>query len=218
MMHLERDLENLKREIVDMGALVEVAVHKSVRALVDRRVELAREVAAEDDRIDAKEVAIEIECTKILALHHPVASDLRFVVTVLKLNNDLERIGDLACNLAERAEALCGLPALPFPEEFKILTDRAPMMLRDSLDAFVKEDPNLARQVRTSDDEVDECNRRMFTRMQDLMREDASTIDRAIQVLSCSRQLERIADLATNLGEEVVFLVEGDVIKHRSNV
>ncbi|MEO0479636.1 MAG: phosphate signaling complex protein PhoU [Planctomycetota bacterium] len=212
---IEQDLTSLKRTVLDMGSLVEQAVHKALWALGERRPEVAEQVDREDDVIDQKELEVEKECTRILALHHPVARDLRFVVTVLNLNHDLERIGDLATNIAERAASLCASPGFVVPTPLKTMMDCAPRMLRTALDAFMREDSAMARRVRADDDEVDDCNREMWTLMQAQMREDIDSIPQYLNLLSCSQQLERIADLATNLSEAVVFLVEGDLIRHR---
>lgn len=214
-LHLHRDLESLKSQILDMGALVETAVNKAISALVDRRPALAEEVVAGDSQVDDRELAIEIECQKILALHQPVASDLRVLMTVLKINNDLERAGDLAVNIAERAVQLGNSPPLKFPPQTDRLVELARSMLRDALDAFVNHDTGLARAVRAQDEEVDELNRQMFGEVEQMMRSDAQAIGRGLQLLSCSRHLERIADLATNIAEDVVYLVEGQVIRHR---
>jgi phosphate transport system protein len=214
-LHLHRDLEFLKGQILDMGALVETAVNEAISALIDRRPELADEVVAGDDRVDEKEVAIEIDCQKILALHQPVATDLRLLLTVLKINNDLERAGDLAVNIAERARVLGSRPAMKFPAQTERLVALVRAMLRDSLDAFVNQDTALAHAVRAQDEEVDELNRQMFTELERSMRADPDTIERALHLLSCSRHLERVADLATNIAEDVVFLVDGTVIRHR---
>ncbi len=137
------------------------------------------------------------------------------MITVLKVNNDLERAGDLAANIGERALYLAVRPPIPVPSIFQRMADCSREMLRDSLDCFVNLDTELARGVRARDDEVDELNRQMFRDMERLMREDAETIERAVQVLSCSRHMERIADLATNIAEDVVYMVEGEVIRHR---
>ncbi|MDA0374860.1 MAG: phosphate signaling complex protein PhoU [Planctomycetota bacterium] len=216
--HLHRDLENLKARILDMGAMVETAVNKAITSLIDRRPELASEVLDGDDAIDECEVAIEVECQKILALHQPVASDLRVILTVLKVNNDLERAGDLAANLAERAADLAAKPALKFPAQLEQMAERTRAILRDSLDAFVQQDTRLAREVRERDDEIDELNREVFRAGEEAMRADGGAINRLLQLLSCARQMERIADLATNIAEDVVFLVEGTVIRHRRQV
>lgn len=214
-LHLERDIESIKEQILDMGALAETAVTKAITSLIDRRPELAEEVLEGDQVIDDKEVAIEIECQKILALHQPVATDLRVILTVLKVNNDLERVGDLAVNLAERSLYLGSQPPIRFPDTFERLAAASRSMLRGCLDSFVNHDTELARRVRAQDDEVDAMNREMFQIAESSMRDAPEHIERALQLLSCSRYLERIADLATNVAEDVVFLVEGDVIRHR---
>lgn len=213
--HFHRDLEVMKTRILDMGGLVEAAVNKSLSALIDRREGLAREVIDGDDEIDEFEVQVEVECQKMMALHQPVASDLRFLITVLKVNNDLERVGDLAVNIAERSLYLTEHPALPMPEELVRQAECARGMLRDALDALVHQNTALARSVRERDDEVDDLNRLMFRKMEAAMRADVQSIEGRLNLLSCSRNLERVADLATNIAEDVVFLVEGRVIRHR---
>jgi phosphate transport system protein len=214
--HLMRDLEQLKKDILTMGAMVEEAILKATNSLVHRRPDLAEEVIANDDVIDQKELAVENECLKLLALHQPVAKDLRFIIAIMKVNNDLERMGDLAVNIAERALYLGDHPAIPIPQELKEMVRNVGTMVRDSLDALVNQDPGLARGVCRADDVVDEFNREMYRILEDVMQDDPSTIGRALNTLSASRNLERIADAATNIAEDIVFMVEGEVIKHRS--
>ncbi|MFO1051894.1 MAG: phosphate signaling complex protein PhoU [Planctomycetota bacterium] len=214
--HFHRDLEAMKSRILDMGGLVEASVDKAISSLIDRRPGLAREVIDGDDEIDEREVVIEIECQKMLALHQPVASDLRFILTMLKVNNDLERAGDLAVNIAERALFLGERPPLRMPDQLVRQAEAARGMLRDCLDSLVNQDTALARRIRARDDDVDELNREMFRIVEAMMREDPETIERGLHLLSCSRHLERLADLATNIAEDVVFLVEGRVIRHRN--
>ncbi len=216
MKHLRRDLERLEREILRVGALVEEAIRKATIALVDRRPELAEAVIAGDAQIDAMEVEVEEECLKILALHQPVATDLRFLVAVLKVNNDLERMGDLAVNVAERARYLATHEPLEVPLDFPCMVERVRDMVADSLGALVRQDAPAARAVCERDDAVDAINRHMFSVLQDLMERDPPSIQRAVHALSASRHLERIADLATNIAEDVVFMVDGDVIRHRA--
>jgi len=216
--HLLRDMENLKKEILGAGAIVEEATNKAITSLVDRRPELAEEVMAGDDEIDEKEVNIEEECLKILALHQPVATDLRFIVAVMKVNNDLERMGDLAVNIAERAAYLSAHDPIELPLDFTRMADKVRSMLRESLDALVNLDARLARRICGQDEVVDAINREMFVALQDLMYREPETIQRAVHTLSASRHLERIADLATNIAEDVIFLVEGEVIRHRTEV
>jgi phosphate transport system protein len=197
-----------------MGAMVEDATNKAFLALVQRRKDVAQEVVQGDDAINEKENRIEEDCLKILALYQPVAVDLRFIITALKVNNDLERMGDLAVNIAERADRLAELDPEPLPESLDNLVSNVQVMVRHSLNSLVNMDATLARKVCEVDDEVDDINRDMFTEMQEVMKKDPSSVERAINVLSVSRNLERIADLATNIAEDVIFLVEGEIVRH----
>jgi phosphate transport system protein len=212
--HLTRDLEVLKKEILAIGVLVEDAITKSIYCLDSRRVELAEEVIAGDREIDLKEVHIEDECLKVLALHQPVAADLRYVVTVLKVNNDLERMGDLATNIAKRAQFLSSQDSLQSDIDLTLLAKLVIGMVRQSIDALVRTDTALARRVMGEDDSVDHLHRQTYERVQALIRADPEKTERAIQLLSVSRHLERIADLATNIAEDVIFLVDGEIIRH----
>jgi phosphate transport system protein len=212
--HLERDLERLKKEILEVSSLVEEAIDTAIKALMDRRPEIARNVVDGDSVIDAKEVEVEEHCLKILALHQPVAVDLRFIVAVMKVNNDLERMGDLAANIAERAVYLSTHDAIRLPSGLSKMAETVRTMVRGSLDALVGMDTTLARDVLARDDEVDAANREMFDTLQQLMHDDPATIERAVQALSSSRNLERIADHATNIAEDVIFMIEGEVIRH----
>jgi phosphate transport system protein len=215
-LHLQRDLNDLKLDILHLGSLVETSIGNASVALKDRRPELADIVFANEVLINEKEVNIEENCLKILALHQPVATDLRFIVVVLKVNNDLERIGDLAENLTERAVYLSERDALAAPTtkiNDMFITIRS--MLKDSLDSLVKLDVGLARKVIAQDDSVDEINREMYDDFRALVAVNGSVVEQATSLLSCSRYLERIADLATNICEEVLFMVEGEVVRHR---
>jgi phosphate transport system protein len=212
--HLQRDLDRLKRELLTMGGMIEEAVDLAISAVVDRRADLAQQVNAGDDKIDAKELEVEDECLKMLALHQPVASDLRFIITVLKVNSDLERMGDLAKNIAERALDLVKQPPIEGAQDFRRMAERVRRMVHECIDALVQRDVDLARKVCLDDREVDEENKRRFAQMQDVMRKDPATVERAVHLLSVSRHLERIADHATNVAEDVVFLVDGEVIRH----
>lgn len=212
--HLQKDLEHLDKELLILSSMVEDATNKAMMALVDRRPDLARQVMREDDRINHREVLIEEECLKMLALHQPVAADLRFIVAVLKVNNDLERMGDLAVNIAERAAYLATQEPLQVSLDFPKMAEGVREMVRESLDALSNMNPRLARHVLTMDDEIDEANRGMFDILQDLMHRDPSTIERAVHLLSASRHLERIADLATNIAQDVVYMSEGRLIRH----
>ena len=216
-LHLQRDLDELKRDVLHLGSLVETALGNASFVLRDRRVKLAQAVYAGESEINEKEVQIEESCLKILALHQPVAIDLRFIVVVLKVNNDLERIGDLAENLTARAVYLAEREPMPEPMatiNAMFVTIRS--MLKDSLDSLVKLDVDLARKVIEQDDGVDQINRQMYEDFRQMMAKDASMIEQATSWLSCSRYLERIADLATNISEDVVFMVEGEVVRHQT--
>ncbi len=199
-----------------MGSMVEEATNKALSAFLYRRPELAEAVMEGDDRIDQKELDVEEECLKLLALHQPVAADLRFIIAVMKVNNDLERMGDEAYNIAERASYLSAHDPIGVPGDFPTMVDRVRVMVRDSLDALVNRDTNLARKVCRDDDLVDSTHREMYMALQERMRENPETVERAVRTLSVSRHLERIADLATNIAEDVVFMVDGDVIRHRT--
>ena len=212
--HLQADLDRTRKQILAMGSLVEEALRDAFEALVGRRLEIAEQVQRGDDAIDQRELEVEDACLKLLALHHPVAGDLRFVIAVLKVNNDLERMGDLAQNIAERAAYLCAHPRLEVELPFRPMTALVQRMVSDALDALVHQDTALARQVCARDDEVDDYHRDMYAVLQTSMRADTDTIERALHTLSAARNLERIADLATNICEDVVFMVDGEVIRH----
>ncbi len=197
-----------------MGALVEEATNHAIEALTNRRPDLAERVLAGDDAIDGREVEVEIEALKLLALYQPVAADLRYVVAVLKVNNDLERMGDLAVNVAERALYVASRDPLSVSLDFETMGALVRRMVRDCLDALVRRDVDVAQRVIADDDRVDEINRRMFEILEEVMEQDGATVKRAIHLLSASRHLERIADLATNIAEDVIFMVDGTVIRH----
>jgi len=212
--HLQRDLDDLSKELLTLGAMVEESTNRAIAALMKRDKALARAVIDGDGEINERENRIEEQALKILALHQPVADDLRFIITALKVNNDLERMGDLAANIAERAVTLAELPVFPFPENFDLLVELVRGMVENCLTALVNRDSKLARSVCKADDQVDSINRNTYDNMQEVVRKDASVVDRAINMISVSRQLERIADIATNIAEDVVFMVEGEIIRH----
>jgi phosphate transport system protein len=212
--HLQTDLDDLSRELLMMGALVEEATNRAITALVRRDRTLAGQVVAVDGAINDRENQIEDHALKTLALHQPVAADLRFIITALKVNNDLERIGDHAASIAERAQVLAGLEAVPLPDDFPHLVDVVKRMVHSCLNALVERDSKLAREVCLMDDEVDRVHRLMYSAMQDVMRKEPRFIEPAINTISATRHLERIADLATNIAEDVVFMVEGEILRH----
>jgi phosphate transport system protein len=213
--HLERDLETLQRNILGMGAAVEEAVYKAIRALQERDVDMARDVVAGDNAIDEAENRVEEECLKILALHQPVAIDLRRVAAVLAINVDLERMADLAVDIAERAEVLAAPPFIPVPERLQRMTDLTIAMVRQCLDAFVHLDVPEARKVIRLDDEIDRLNADIIAELVATMRESTDYIEPGLSLFSAVRHLERIADHATNVAEDVVYLVEGEIVHHR---
>ena len=213
--HLLRDLENLKKELLLVGSMVEDAVHKAVLSLIDRRADLAREVIEGDKEIDEKEVQVDEECHKLLALHQPVANDLRFVLAAMKVNNDLERVGDLADNLAGRAAFLAAHDPVDIPPEIEKMAVDVKSMLRESLDCFVNADTALARKVLRDDEAVDQQHKELYGLLGHSMCEQPDKIELRMQLLSVSRYLERMADLATNIAEDVVFMVDGEIVRHR---
>ena len=214
-LHLSRDLEKLKKEVLKLGNLVETAINNAILALNNREASYVDEVLKHENMINDMEVKIEEDCLKILALHQPVAVDLQFIVVVLKVNNDLERMGDFASNIAKRARELMQEDPLPtLPEFVNELPDLVRTMVRKSLDALVKLDMNLAKEVIEMDDKVDQINRDMYAVVKKEIAKNPHNTETAINVLSCSRYMERIADLSTNIAEDVIFMVEGKVIRH----
>ena len=213
--HLQRGLDELRRQLVGQFGIVEEMIQLAVRSLVERRAELADRVIATDSSVDATDILIEEECLKLLALHQPVAVDLRWLITVIKVNGELERMADLACNIAERAKSLDLHPLFPVPEELTEMASHATNMVRHALDAFVESDIKKAAQVIRSDDRVDALNRIVIDHLQEVMREDRELIEPAVHCFSASRHLERIADLAENLAEEVLYLVDGEIVRHQ---
>lgn len=212
--HLQRELDRLKRKILALGALVEDDLRQAVRALADRDEKTARRVQEADIEIDNMEVEVEEECLKILALHQPVAIDLRFIIAVLKINNDLERIGDLSANIAERATSISKQERVESPYDFPEMSQKVQAMLHTALDSLVNLDSKMARQVLAADDEVDAINRSMYERVQQHIRRTPEKMDTLIQMLAVSRNLERIADHTTNIAEDVIYMVDGEIIRH----
>lgn len=213
--HLQRDMESIHREILALSGMVEDAIDRARQALRSRKRDLAEKVIEEDEEIDRREVHVEEECLKILALHQPVAVDLRRIATVLKVNGDLERIADLAVNIAERAYELADYPDFPMPDKLERMIDLSTFMVRSALDAFVNMDTAAARRVCSLDDEVDRYNREVIDELYALMESNPAMIRPALHYFSASRHAERIADHATNIAEDVIYLVEGEIARHR---
>lgn len=210
-----KEVDDLKRQILVLSAQVEESVILAVKALLTRDEELARQVIRGDFDVDQAEVEVEEEALKILALHQPVAADLRFLTAVLKINNDLERIGDLATNIAKRAVNIARQPVLIMPEELSDAATRVRDMVRNSLNAFVNFDAVPARAVCSSDDEVDHLCRGVRQSVEDQIRKNPESLSACLDMLLASRNIERIGDHATNIAEDVVYLVEGIIVRHR---
>lgn len=210
-MLLSRQLEKIRKELLHMGALCEESVDASVRAILTRDAELARSVIAKDDAIDDAEIELEEECLHALALYQPVAFDLRYVVAVLKINSDLERIGDLATSLAEAAVMLANRPqAGDIPFDLLGMSRTVQEMLHKSLNALVALDPKLAADVRAQDDTVDDIHRGVYEAVQKMIHDDPRSAELAIAYLGLSRKLERMADHAAYIARDVIVLTEGD--------
>jgi|WetSurMetagenome_2_1015567.scaffolds.fasta_scaffold154101_2 phosphate transport system protein len=214
--HLQREIDRLKKNILALGAMVEQSVELAVKSIEERDSKLAERVLATDNDIDHAEVDLEEDCLKVLALHQPVAIDLRFIIAVLKINSDLERIGDLACNIAERTLVISRYPQASVPYDLQGLVDKTKWMLRSSLDSLVNLDSALARSVRASDDQVDDINREVYDLVKEAIRQRPNEIEVLIPYLTVSRNLERIADHATNIAEDVIYMIEGVIARHRS--
>jgi phosphate transport system protein len=214
--HIERQVNQLKERILRVGTLVEEAISKSITALINRDAQLAQRVMASDEEIDRMEVEVEEECLKILALYQPVAADLRFVVAVLKINNDLERIGDLSKNIAKRVAQLAAGRPVMLPPEIRTMAMQAQEMVKQSLDAVVNGDPMLARQVREADDAVDAARQRIRRRVMQALQEGTDDVESLLRINSVSKHIERIADMATNIAEDVIYMVEGEIVRHRA--
>jgi len=212
--HFELELQGLKEDLLEMGGRAEAIIQKSVEALKRRDRRLADEVLADDKVIDRLEITIDDRCVSLLALRQPLAVDLRFITAALIINNDLERVGDHAVNIAESAQRLADEPPLKPLVDIPRMADLAAGMLREALDSFVRRDAATARRLVRRDDEVDNLNRQVFRELISFMIEDPRTITRAMDLILVARNLERVADLATNVAEEVVFIAEARIIKH----
>ena len=216
--HFELEIEKLKRKTLGLGNLVEELVHKAVKSVIERDTALANTILEADDEVDQIEVEIEEECLKILALHQPVAQDLRFVVAVLKLNSDLERIGDLAVAMAWRAISLSKLPRSEHKLDLNGMAAKVKAMVRKSLQALVNLDSKLAVEVCSSDDEIDAAYRAMYKDVRENIKRDPECIESMLILLLVARNLERIADHATNIAEDVLYLINGEIVRHRRDM
>jgi phosphate transport system protein len=212
------DLKKLREDILYMGGLVEDQIQKAVSSLVERDSKLAETIIQRDHEVNRLDVDIDDLCIQLLALHQPAARDLRFITTALKITTDLERIGDMAVNICERALELNEEPQLKPYIDIPRMARISERMIRESLDAFVREDTTLALKVCADDQELDDLNSQIFRETISFMIEDPHTINRAMKISSISKYLERIGDHATNIGEMVVFMVKGKSIRHMKTI
>lgn len=216
--HLEREIASLKKKILHLSKIVEKTIEDAIRSINERDTELARSIVEADIQIDRMEVETEEECLKILALHQPVAIDLRFIIGVLKMNSDLERMADLAVNIAERSIDLAAHGKVYVPKDLFTMTSKTNAMVEKAMRAMINMDASLAREVCADDDEVDDLHRKMFQDAKALMAKDTAKIEVSVIILSVSRYLERIADHATNVAEDVVYMVEGEISRHKTGI
>jgi phosphate transport system protein len=211
---LQNHLTQLRKQILEVGAVVEDSLAKALTALLTRRLELGEAVMNGDAEIDRLEIDVEEECLKILALNHPVADDLRFIVAVLKMNNDLERMGDHAANIAKRAVYLAKRDPVEWPDGIEQMGQTVRLMLKQSLDALVEADGRLAREVCAGDDIVDGQKRQLVAALRERLLLEQGDKSCLLKMLDVPRHLERIADLSTNIAEDVIYLVDGAIIRH----
>jgi phosphate transport system protein len=212
--HFFRELEKIKKRILSLGAMVEERVRMVIKALELRDADIAERIIKSDHEIDEMEVEIEEECLKILALYQPVAIDLRFLTAVIKINNDLERVADEAVNIAERVQVIAKRQRLDIPFNHSLMAEKSEFMLKKSLDAFVNMDVDIALRVCTLDDEVDNMMNEAYDVVKHAIGKHPDRVSYLINLLLVSRHLERIADHATNIAEEVIYLVEGEIVRH----
>lgn len=212
--HFHEELKRLKNQLLVMGSMVEGSIQKSIRALEERDPNLAKEVVSDDKEIDKMEIEIDESCIKLMALDQPVAVDLRMLLGVLRINNDLERMGDHAVNIAERAERLAEKPLLKHLVDMPRMATIVQSMLKDVLDGFVQKNPEKAHMACARDDEVDELDDRFIRALLTHMMENPKTISQGMDLIIISKNLERIGDLATNIAEDVVFIYQAKTIKH----
>jgi phosphate transport system protein len=214
----DEELRLLKERVLKIGSLVEAAIHDSVKSLVERDSDLARMVIERDHKINALDVGIDEECIRLMALRQPKARDLRFITTAMKITTDLERIGDLAENIAERAIELNDEPQLKPYIDIPRMAEITEDMVRDSLDAFVRGCSKVPYEVIKKDDEVDNLNSQVFNELLFYMIQDPNTASRAVKISYVSKYLERIADHATNIAEMVIYMCEGKIVRHMKDI
>jgi len=211
--HFDQELERLKEKVVFMGQMVEEMIRESVRALVERDETILDEVFCREGEVDSLMVQIDETCLRMLALHQPMATDLRFITSAIKINADLERIADQAVNIAQRAKELVNQPQVKPLIDIPRMGELAQQMLKSCLDAFVNGDEGLAMKVILADDQVDNLRDQVFRELLTYMMSDPMTIPRAIQLILVSRHLERIADHATNIAQDVIYIIRGKDVR-----
>ncbi len=216
MRHFQEELDELQLKLLEMAGLVEAAIHKSVHALVDRDTSAAQEVLRGEARINQMEIEIDDFAVGLIALYQPMARDVRFLTAAIKINSDLERMGDLAVNTVERAVSLMAQPEVKPLIDIPRMANLVESMVHKCLDAFVRRSPELARSVLLSDDAVDDLRDNIYRELIAFMERDSSTVSRALDLIFVARNLERIADHATNIAEDVLFLVQGVDVRHHA--
>jgi phosphate transport system protein len=216
--HFDQELDQLKSKLLEMSALVATAIYKSIQAVVERDMHLAEEVLKNESRVNEMEIEIDDLAIKLLALQHPMAVDLRLIAAALKINNDLERMGDRAVNIAQRAIELVGKPSIKPMIDIPHISALVQSMVRKALDSFVTRDVELARSVLASDDAVDDLRNASFHELISYMEKSPKNIAQAVNLLSVVRNLERIADHSTNIAEDVLFYIQGVDVRHHSEI
>jgi len=212
--HFDEELQGLKEKLLEMAAMAEEQIGLAVRSLKDRKEEMAYSVIEKEEDINRLDLEIDDMCLRLLALRQPMATDLRFITSAMKISSDLERIGDLAYNIAERSLHLLKYPLLKPLIDIPRMAELSQRMVRDAIQAFINHDDNLARDVCKRDDDIDSLNDQIFRELLTFMMADPGTITRAVELILVGRHLERIADHATNIGEDVFYMVKGRTIKH----
>jgi phosphate transport system protein len=212
---MKHELEQLKKRVMSLSAMVEDAIRKSLNALLNRDLELARKVIEADDAIDRMEIEVEDMCLKILALQQPVASDLRLVIAILKVNEALERMGDIASNISRRSIVLSRFPKFTITDEVPEMAAKAQSMVKESIDCLVNRDTQLARKICNEDDNLDDIRERMHQKILQQIRRGPEDIDGWMALFTIVRHLERLGDMAVVVAQDVIYLVEGDIIRHR---
>lgn len=213
--HFEIEVEKLKKKTLYLSAIVEESVQKAIQAFKRNDIKLAKQIIENDDEIDRLEVDLEEECLKVLALYQPVASDLRYIASVIKITNELERIGDLASNICKRLIDIRGVDVNLIMADYESMAEKSSMMLKSSLDALMKMDGAIAYKVCASDDLVDDLKKTITAKIKAEIVKNPENLDNWLNVMTVSRYLERIADHATNIAENVIYMLEGEIVRHR---